>query len=171
MRTSISLLAVLALLTSASANPIIHASTSRSLSPSEATGIMSLFATPTPPPAPIPLPSSTPAGPSKDLSVCCCCLSEPQPEAQRYMSECPREGVRAVCGDAPPDEGTGYTLGGLEGQPDEIARVCSTTADDRVLMSSGMRRCSSSEPRASRYKVVIGNTDSEAENLTLKRDA
>ncbi|KAI1411790.1 hypothetical protein F5Y13DRAFT_164353 [Hypoxylon sp. FL1857] len=76
-------------------------------------------------PTPTPIAPPSPGLPEKELSICCCCLQEPQPEVDHYMSECPREGVRAVCGDEP-DSDSGYTLGGLEGQPEEIARVCST---------------------------------------------
>lgn len=61
----------------------------------------------------------------KELSICCCCMYEPQPIEDHYIAECPRKGVQAVCGNEPPGDPE-YSLGGLEGQPEEIAKVCSS---------------------------------------------
>jgi hypothetical protein len=73
------------------------------------------------------------------LPLCCCCLAtppytfdEPQPSLAHYMGECSKAGVRDVCG----DEYTGisgYALGGLEGQPDEIAARCAVTRCGAML--------------------------------------
>ncbi|KAI2620885.1 hypothetical protein GGS26DRAFT_594575 [Hypomontagnella submonticulosa] len=108
------------------ANPIAQAGTTTCLPPfptppiDEVSGSMTLYAPAATPTMPIP-----PEDPKKDLSICCCCMSEPQPDVGYYMAECPRPGVIDVCGyDFTGD--SGYTLDGLEGQPEEIARVCSS---------------------------------------------
>ncbi|KAI0139553.1 hypothetical protein F4776DRAFT_594597 [Hypoxylon sp. NC0597] len=119
MSTMGSLLATLAIFSLAKANTIAQAIPTFSV-PTNVTGSMTLYL-----PTPTPITSPPPGTPKKELSICCCCLTEPQPEVDHYMSECPRDGVRAVCGDDPSGD-TGYTLGGLEGQPEKIARVCST---------------------------------------------
>ncbi|KAI1774343.1 hypothetical protein F4818DRAFT_80128 [Hypoxylon cercidicola] len=61
----------------------------------------------------------------QELSICYCCVSEPQPELDHYIAECPRKGVEAVCGNEPAGDPE-YSLGGFEGQPEEIAKVCSS---------------------------------------------
>ncbi|KAI1390605.1 uncharacterized protein F4822DRAFT_155568 [Hypoxylon trugodes] len=123
MNSIISTLATFAVLGSTIANPIIQASTTFSF-PTNVTGSMTLYApTQTPTLLPAPVTTSSPNAP-KELSICCCCLFEPQPEVPHYIAECPRDGVHAVCGDEVPID-SGYTLGGLEGKPEEIARVCS----------------------------------------------
>ncbi|XXG99695.1 hypothetical protein Hte_006036 [Hypoxylon texense] len=74
---------------------------------------------------PTPTTSPSPGSTEKELSVCCCCVYEPQPDVDDYVAECSRKGVQAVCGNEPAGDPE-YSLGGLEGQPEEIAKVCSS---------------------------------------------
>ncbi|KAI1080787.1 hypothetical protein F5B20DRAFT_538948 [Whalleya microplaca] len=92
--------------------------TTRLPSPSDITGIMTIY-TPR-----VTAPSFE--EPKKELSICCCCVAafDTQPEPDHYMVECPREGVRDVCGEEPVGESS-YHLGGLENHPEEVASVCS----------------------------------------------
>lgn len=74
---------------------------------------------------PTPAASSFLRSSNKELSICCCCMYEPQPEVGDYIAECSRKGVQAVCGNEPAGDPE-YSLGGLEGQAEEIAKVCSS---------------------------------------------
>ncbi|KAI1371387.1 hypothetical protein F4677DRAFT_314379 [Hypoxylon crocopeplum] len=132
MYATISLFSTLTIISLAIASPIASTSepdagTTTCLpsfpTPSEVSGSMSIF---TPTPITPPAASPTLGSPSKtELSICCCCMSEPQPEVSNYMAMCPRAGVQAVCGDSMPVD-SDFTLGGLEGKPEEIAKVCSS---------------------------------------------
>ncbi|KAI2603627.1 hypothetical protein GGR54DRAFT_460751 [Hypoxylon sp. NC1633] len=79
-----------------------------------------------------PTSSPSPTRSQIELSICCCCVPESLPEPDEYMTECPMDGVRSVCGDDVPDDSQ-YTLGGLEGNPEGIARVCTAARCGPVL--------------------------------------
>ncbi|KAI0378551.1 hypothetical protein F5Y04DRAFT_283780 [Hypomontagnella monticulosa] len=122
MKSIISLVTAACLAGLAAANPIAQAGTTTCLPvlpTEEVSGSATVYppaATPT-----MPIPPEEP----KRLSICCCCMNDPQPDVDDYIAECPRPGVLDVCGyDYTGD--LGYTLGGLEGQPEEIAKVCSS---------------------------------------------